>query len=278
MRPIINHLIQLQELTIARAQKEVSSTGSQLAELEQAIKDLSGELPDDVHTLFDRIQKKDLLAIVPVAHNTCTGCAMGVPLSVVQHVRLAEKIHTCPHCARILYVPVTTITSKGQRPRRGDPPKVGIERFSSVKLMIPQLEGNTAEEVIQEISACMAEAGFIEDPKGLAEHAMNREAIVSTAVDHAIAFPHVRGVEGGGLALVVGLHKKGIKFGAPGRKLTRIFFFMAIPTASSAFYLKLLSGLSQTFQKEEAREKLFEADTPEKLWKTMVRLTKGKVV
>ena len=41
---------------------------------------------------------------------------------------------------------------------------------------------------------------------------------MSTAVDNAIAFPHVRGVEGGALNLALGVSKKGIKFGGPGGK------------------------------------------------------------
>jgi mannitol/fructose-specific phosphotransferase system IIA component (Ntr-type) len=88
----------------------------------------------------------------------------------------------------------------------------------------------------------MQDEGFVEDGDQLLELAMQREAIISTAVDSGMAFPHVRGVEGGGLTMAVGIHKKGVKFGGPGRSLTRIFFFMVIPTATSAFYLKLISG------------------------------------
>jgi mannitol/fructose-specific phosphotransferase system IIA component (Ntr-type) len=77
--------------------------------------------------------------------------------------------------------------------------------------------------------------------------------------------------------MALGLRKKGLKFGGPSRTLTRIIFFMVIPTAASAFYLKLLSGLTQTFRKPEAREKLLETDDPEKLWKTLIRLTKTTV-
>ena len=49
---------------------------------------------------------------------------------------------------------------------------------------------------------------------------------------------------------------------------------MVIPTAASAFYLKLLSGLSQVFQKAENREKLLEAETSEKMWKALVKATR----
>jgi mannitol/fructose-specific phosphotransferase system IIA component (Ntr-type) len=123
----------------------------------------------------------------------------------------------------------------------------------------------------------MEEEGFVKDAAKLVEEALRREAIISTAVDAGLAFPHVRGVEGGGLTLALGLSRKGVKFSGSGRKLTRIIFFVVIPTAASAFYLKLLSGLTQTFQDEAARDRLFETDTPEKLWKELVKLTKTSV-
>ena len=49
---------------------------------------------------------------------------------------------------------------------------------------------------------------------------------------------------------------------------------MVIPTAASAFYLKLLSGLAQVFQKPENREKLLDADTPEKMWRALLKATR----
>jgi mannitol/fructose-specific phosphotransferase system IIA component (Ntr-type) len=92
-----------------------------------------------------------------------------------------------------------------------------------------------------------------------------------------MAFPHVRGVEGGGLTMVVGIHKKGVKFGGPGRTLTRIFFFMVIPTATSAFYLKLLSGLARIFREKEPRELLLNAATETDLWKALIKTTKKTI-
>ncbi|HEY8240303.1 MAG TPA: PTS sugar transporter subunit IIA, partial [Kiritimatiellia bacterium] len=74
-----------------------------------------------------------------------------------------------------------------------------------------------------------------------------------------------------------GLSKKGVKFGAPANKLTRILFFVAIPTACSAFYLKLLAGLTQAFRNEEARESLFEAGSQEALWKALVKATRATI-
>lgn len=123
----------------------------------------------------------------------------------------------------------------------------------------------------------MKKEGFVDNSAGLIEAALKREAIISTALEHGIAFPHVRGVEGGGLTLAVATSKKGFKFNPDSRKLTRIVFFMVIPTAASAFYLKLISGLTQTFLKKGTREKLLEITDQNKLWKTLLSTTKSSI-
>ena len=59
--------------------------------------------------------------------------------------------------------------------------------------------------------------------------------------------------------------------------LTKIIFFIAIPTAAAAFYLKLLSGLAETFAKEEARKALMDAKDQDKLWKALSKLTRATI-
>ena len=53
---------------------------------------------------------------------------------------------------------------------------------------------------------------------------------------------------------------------------------MVIPTAASAFYLKLLSGLTQSFSTKEARDALVAAKTQEELWKILAKATKKTIV
>jgi mannitol/fructose-specific phosphotransferase system IIA component (Ntr-type) len=277
MHRIINHLIQLQELTVARAQQEASMPGARLAQLDVSIQTLLDELPADVANQFRKIEKKGLLAVVPVANGVCTACGMSLPVSLVHEVHAANALYSCPACARLLYYPEAPTRNIGKRKRRSEPSKVGIERFSSPELMISDLKSSERDDVLAELCTKMEAEGFVDNASKLLEEALKREAIISTAVDHGLAFPHVRGVEGGGLTLALGLSRKGIKFSPGARSLTRIIFFMVIPTAASAFYLKLLSGLTQTFQKNEVREKLFEVETPEQLWKMLVKLTKTTI-
>jgi len=279
MHKTINDLVQLQELLAARAQQVASMPDARLTQLEAAIKTLFQSLPPDIALRFKRIEERNPLAIVPIANGICSACGMALPVSLVHVIHAADNLHQCPNCARLLYFREAYARRIHKPPaKRGEAPKASIERFSSAELMIPQLVSNGRDEVIRELCMKLEVEGFVDNGNQLFEQALKREAIVSTAVEHSLAFPHVRGVEGGGLILALGLHPKGLKFGGPSRLLTKIIFFMVIPTAASAFYLKLLAGLTRTFEKEENRKKLLEADTPEKLWKTLVKLTKTTIV
>jgi mannitol/fructose-specific phosphotransferase system IIA component (Ntr-type) len=258
-------------------QKKASMPKARLEELEKSIVALGSDLPQQVKSHFNRLLAKHPEAIVPVSNGTCAGCGMALTKSLVQSVHKAEQMNRCPNCARFLYYPEQLIERERTNRVYGEVRKTGIGRFTSPELMMVSLKGSTAEEVLGEMCNRMAEEGFVVDGDQLLDLTLQREVIVSTAVDNGLAFPHVRGVEGGGLSLVVGIHKKGIKFGGPGRTLTRIFFFMVIPTATSAFYLKLLSGLASIFREQEPRESLLNAKTEDDLWKALIKATKKMI-
>ena len=274
MQPVINLLVQLQELIIARAQQEAGMPGAQLDQLDASIAALTHELPGDVNLQFSRLLRKNHLAIVPVVSGVCTACGMTLPVSLVHQVHAAEHIYHCPACARLLFHRASSARNTRKAPRRSDPPKVGIERFSAEALMIPALKGTDRDAVLAEMCQKLADEGFVDDAGKLLESALKREAIISTAVENGIAFPHVRCIEGGALTLALGIAPKGIKFDPAGKANTRIVFFMVIPTAASAFYLKLIAGLSQVFQKAENRDKLLDADSADKLWKALMKTTR----
>ena len=271
---LINQLIQLQDLVAAKIQKKVSMPNAHLDELEKSIQSLSADLSPPVKTHINRLLKKNPEAVVPVVNGNCSGCGMALTKSLIQAVIKAEQLNRCSNCTRFLYEPSTVIFRDRVTRIMNEVPKSGIDRYSSPELMMVPLKGNTPEEVLGELCNRMGENAFVKDPIQLLDLALQREAIVSTAVDNGLAFPHVRGVEGGGLSMAVGISKKGIKFGGPGRSLTRIFFFVVIPTATSAFYLKLISGISRTFRDKEARDALLESKSENDLWKVLMKLTR----
>jgi mannitol/fructose-specific phosphotransferase system IIA component (Ntr-type) len=276
MKHILNNLIQLQELNFALAEQETSNPDSNLKQLETSVQELSEKLPPDVFSRYTQLQRRFPLAVVPIVRTNCSGCGLAVPLQLVNDVRAAKQLCSCPHCGRFLYWQDGLPKSPPKAvPRKL--PRAGIGRFSAEELMIPRLSGNTREEVITELAQALVTHGFVEEPKSLVDLALRREAIVSTAVEHGLAFPHVRNVEGGGLTFALGLKPSGVKFGAPDDRLTKIIFFIVIPPAASAFYLKLLAGIVEAFHKADARHELLKCETPEQMWKALATLTRTTV-
>ena len=54
---------------------------------------------------YDRLSKSRAPALVPVEGDTCQGCFMRLPSQFAQKVRQdADHIHTCPNCARFIYM------------------------------------------------------------------------------------------------------------------------------------------------------------------------------
>ena len=278
VHPVINMLVQLQDLLLIRSEQEAIMSSCRLSQLDSAIQSLRSNLSPETNQLFQKIEKKDQLIIVPVSNNVCTGCGLILPVSLVHAVRAGEKIQQCPNCARILYyqdfLPRRVSKKMGGRfaPRR-----TGIARFSAQELMIPALKATERDNVIAELAGKMVEEGFVDNGAKLLDEALKREAIMHTAVDNGLAFPHVRGVEGGGLTLALGISRKGIKFDSADRTLSHIIFFIVIPTAASVFYLRLLAGLTQSFLKKELREKLMNSETPEDLWGTLLKATRTRI-
>ncbi|MDR2849158.1 MAG: PTS sugar transporter subunit IIA [Verrucomicrobiota bacterium] len=276
MQSLVNHLNQLQELVLIRDEHRMTGDGSHMDGLNNSIDQLTDKLPPDIKSLYQRLYKKDHIVMAPMYNGCCAICGMRMPISQVQAVRLCKQIQNCPSCARILFEESDAPRWVGELPSRTGPRKSGISRFSAESLMAPGLKGATGAEVIAELATLMEQKSFVSGVDKLVQTALEREAVLSTAMENGLAFPHVRGVEGGGLTLALGTSKKGVKFDDAGN-VVNIVFFLTIPTAVSAFYLKLMSGLTETFLKEPNREALLAAETPEQLWKALTKATRYSI-
>lgn len=269
---IVNQLIQLQDLIFTRDQQS-AATGSRLTALDASIAQMMGELPVEISDHFKRALTKSNIGIAPVTNGVCSACGMGLPVSQVPLVRAGETLHRCRNCMRFIYHQEGAVRRLGQRRSRNEPMQAGIARFSSPDLMV-NLSATDRDGALRELCEKLQAEGFVDSAEKLFDEALKRETTMSTAVEFGLAFPHVRSVEGGGLTVALGVSKKGIKFNPEARHLTRLIFLVVIPTAASAFYLKLLSGLAQTFGDADARDSLIKSASPEEIWKTLLKSTR----
>ena len=92
MRPVLNQLIQLQELCFALSEKELSTSKVHLAELEESIDKMRAKLPPDVASLFDRLRSRNSLVVVPAVNAACSACRQALPTSLDFDVRSDDEL------------------------------------------------------------------------------------------------------------------------------------------------------------------------------------------
>ena len=274
MKSQINTLRQLQELVLTRDEHHQTGDGSHLDQLNDSIDELQGRLVPQVAGLYERLYKKSHIVMASMSNGCCSACGMQVPIAQGQQVRLAQHLVTCSSCGRILFADEADAAHNvSEKPDRDDP-KTGISRFSAEELMVADLGAGSREDAIARLAAAMEEAHFISNADSLVTAAMERESVLSTAVGDGMAFPHVRGVEGGGLTLALGVSKEGVDWDG---ETVHIVVLSAIPVAVSAFYLRLMSGLTQAFAREANRKAVLEAGTGAALWKALCKVTRTTV-
>lgn len=274
MKSQINILRQLQELVLTRDEHHQTGDGSHLDALNDSIDALQQKLEPQVRGVYDRLYKKSHIVMAAMSNGCCAGCGMQVPIAQAQQVKLAQHLVTCSSCGRMLFEAegdaARNVAEKGDR----DDVKTGISRFSAESLMVADLGACSREDAIAKLAAAMEENHFISNADSLVSSALERESVLSTAMGEGLAFPHVRGVEGGALTLAMGVSKEGIDW--DGAKV-HLVFLSAIPVAVSAFYLRMMAGLAQAFNKPANREAAFAANSQSSLWKALVRATRTTV-
>ena len=271
MKSQLNNLRQLQELVLIRDEHHQTGDGSHLDKLNDSIDSLMQKLEPQVAGLYNRLYKKSHIVLAAMSNGCCSVCGMQVPIAQSQQVRLAQHLVTCSSCGRILFATdADAAQNVAEKPDRDDP-RTGISRFSAEELVLTDLKAETKAEAIEVLAKLMEQHHFISNADSLVAAAMDREAVLSTALGNGLAFPHVRGVEGGGLTFAMGVSKKGIDWDG---ETVHAVFLSAIPVAVSAFYLRLMSGIVQSFSKKDGLDALLDAGDQASLWRALVKATR----
>lgn len=267
----IKLLRQLQHLVLIRDEEANVGDREKGEALKTKMSRLSSKLEPEAAELYGKLLAKSQMFVSPLARGNCSACGMRVPTAQLQHVISKDRFVTCPSCGRVLYVPEVKAT--GIRAEEPDP-KYLLSRFSHVKLMIPRLAATTPREAMEELAARLAREGVIAEAQPVVKAALEREKILTTAVGHGLAFPHMRGVEEGVLTFACGLSPSGIAWGD---ELVHLVFFTVLPVVASPFYLKLLAAIAKSFEDDEKLPFVLAAADAKTLWKELNKATRVAV-
>ena len=267
----IKKLREIQHLVLIRDEDANLGAGKQGEALAVKMESLLKGLEDESLAIYKRLQQKGRIFLSPLAKGNCSACGMKVPTSILQHVIAKDRFVCCGNCGRLLYVP--DVKATGIRADEPDP-KFLLSRFSHPKLMVPQLKATTPAGAMEELAAALAKERVIADANAVVVAALEREKILTTAVGHGLAFPHMRGVEEGVLTFACGVSPAGLDWNG---ELVRLVFFTTLPVVASPFYLKLLAAICKTFEDEEKLPFVLAAGDAKTLWKELNKATRVAV-
>lgn len=264
-------LRQIQHLILIR--DENVQVGSRVPAEDLAAKSakLVESLEPEARALYARLSQKNRIFMSPLSRGNCSACGLRVPTSELQHVIGKDRFVVCSNCGRILYVPEVKAT--GVRTCEPDP-KLLLSRFSTQKLVVPCLKATTPDGAMAELCAALAKEKVVSDPDAVLAAAVERENILTTAVGHGLAFPHMRGVEEGPLTFAVGASPAGIAWG--GQQVSLVFLTV-FPVVASPFYLKLMAALAKSFEDDEKLPFVLAAPDAKTLWKELNKTTRVAV-
>lgn len=115
------------------------------------------------------------------------------------------------------------------------------------------------------IDLCDAEYDVIEDKEKVLEEVLEREESMTTGIGLGIAIPHTRSEYVKDFAVILATKKNGIDFDSLDDEPAHIFCLILGPKEKTKEHMGILRDISLKFQNEEIREKIIEAESPEKL-------------
>ena len=126
------------------------------------------------------------------------------------------------------------------------------------------LQSTSKESVIDELLAVLNE--IPEDKRHLIrKEVMEREAIKSTGIGHGIAIPHTETDSIDGIHVAFGLSKGGVDFLSLDGEPVYLFILVVANRKLNLKYLSLLAHVARILSKEDIRNRLKNAESPEEI-------------
>jgi fructose-specific phosphotransferase system IIA component len=136
------------------------------------------------------------------------------------------------------------------------------------KLVITNLPGNEKEEIIDGLINLVAQSPKVLDKDKVRTAIFEREKIMSTGVGNGFAVPHGKTDAVSDIVAAFGVTAQPIPYQSLDEKPVRLVFLLVGKENLVGPHIKLLSRISRLMNKEEFRNKLLDAKTPQEIIST----------
>ena len=136
----------------------------------------------------------------------------------------------------------------------------------SEDLIIMELQGNSKDEVMDELVDKIDATGVIKKKKKFRKALDGREKESSTGIGYGIAIPHGKSKAVEAPRVAFGLKKEGVDWQSIDGTKANLIFMIAVPEkAAGDTHLKILQMLSRKLMDEDFREALIHAENKDEV-------------
>ncbi|MCX5696689.1 MAG: PTS sugar transporter subunit IIA [Candidatus Omnitrophica bacterium] len=144
---------------------------------------------------------------------------------------------------------------------------INLVKLIKEKFIFLDLEGNTKQDVIQELAEVAARSPKLINKKAFYKIMLEREELGSTGIGNGVAIPHVKSKVVRSFILIFARHNAGIDFGALDGEKTYLFFALASPPDKVGTHLKVLAEISRLVKDKFIVERLKKAKDKKEILK-----------
>ncbi len=141
-----------------------------------------------------------------------------------------------------------------------------LSEILHIDKIIPQLEGRSKEDIINELINQFADDNRINDIEKMRSAVLDREKIMSTGVGKGFAIPHSKTDGVNDIIAGFGKLSEPVDFQALDDQPVNLVFLLVAKENMVGPHIRLLSRISRMMNKDEFRKNLLEADTREKIF------------
>lgn len=136
------------------------------------------------------------------------------------------------------------------------------------RIKIP-LEADSKEDLLRELVSMVAMADGIPDEDSVLQAVRERESILSTGIGHGVAIPHGKSPSVPELRMAAGRAAAPVDFDALDGQPVALFFLLVGPESAAGPHIKALSRISRIVRRDDVRDRLIAANTPDEFLKAL---------
>ena len=154
--------------------------------------------------------------------------------------------------------------------------RVQDDHFKSIQENCIKLElvSRDKESLLEEMVQLLNASGQIRDYDDCLQAVKEREASMSTGMQHGIAIPHGKSDGVDNLVVAIGLKKEGIDFNSLDGQESRIFIMTLSPKHAAGPHIQFLSSISAILNKPGFTEELLNSTSPGQVKDFLIKAAK----